>query len=188
MRVDPAFRAHLIAAIPSLRAFARSLTHNSIQADDLVQDTLVRAWGKQDRFEPGTNIDAWLFTILRNGFYSQQRTRGREVEDVDGSYASRIAHPPEQHGHLDFEDFRRALGQLVPEQREALLLVAAQGFSYEEAARICGVAEGTMKSRVSRGRERLARLLSVEHAQDLGPDPMTMAALEAQAHTAFLHS
>ena len=188
MRVEPALRAQLIAAIPHLRAFARSLTHNPIYADDLVQDTLVRAWAKMDSFQRGTNFEAWLFTILRNGFYSQQRTKGREVEDVDGSYASSIAQAPEQGGHLDFGDLQNALAQLIPEQREALLLIGAQGFSYEEAARICSVAEGTVKSRVSRGRARLAKLLSIDDPQDLGPDRTTMAVLSSRSPMVHLHS
>jgi RNA polymerase sigma-70 factor (ECF subfamily) len=177
MRVDPALREQLIAAIPHLRAFARSLTHNTVHAGDLVQDTLVQGWSKMDQFAPGTNLMAWLFTILRNRFYSQHRSKRREVEDVDGTYAHRMVCLPEQEAHLDFEDFRGALTQLAPEQREALLLVAAQGFAYEDAARICGVAEGTIKSRVSRGRARLAQLLSMEHPDDIGPDRVTRAAM-----------
>ncbi len=179
MRVDPALRAQLLAEIPSLRAFARSLTHDGIYADDLVQDTLVRAWSKMDSFEPGTNLSAWLFTILRHSFYSQQRKKQREVEDVDGAFSGGLAHAPEQGSRLDFEDFRKALAKLCPEQREALILIAAQGFSYEDAAGICGVATGTIKSRVSRGRARLEQLLAIEHPQDIGPDRLTMAALMA---------
>lgn len=129
MRVEPAFRADLISAIPHLRAFARSLTYNTIQADDLVQDTLVRAWGKQSQFEPGTNFMAWLFTILRHRYYSVQRKRSREVEDVDEGYARRIACAPDQAIHLDYKDFRAALDRLVPTQREALVLVVAQDFT-----------------------------------------------------------
>jgi RNA polymerase sigma-70 factor (ECF subfamily) len=188
MRVDPALRQQLIAAIPHLRAFALSLTHNPIYADDLVQETLMRAWSKMDRFEPGTNFMAWVFTILRNCFYSQHRTKWREVEDVDGTYAHQIACAPEQEAHLDYADFQRALTKLAPEQREALLLVAAQGFAYEDAARICGVAEGTIKSRVSRGRARLAQLLSVEHPDDLGPDRVTRAAVDWQGQSMHLNS
>jgi RNA polymerase sigma-70 factor (ECF subfamily) len=180
MHVDPAMRAQLLAEIPSLRAYARSLTHDAVYADDLVQETLIKAWSKMDHFERGTNLPAWLFTILRYTFYSNNRKKRREVEDADGEYASRLAVNPEQGGHLDFTDFQIALGKLCPEQREALLLVAAQGFSYEEAAGICGVLIGTVKSRVSRARVRLAQLLSIEHMEDIGPDRMTMAALRWQ--------
>jgi RNA polymerase sigma-70 factor (ECF subfamily) len=124
---------------------------------------------------------AWVFTILRNHFYSQHRTKWREVEDVDGSYAHQMACAPEQEARLDYADLERALNKLAPEQREALLLVAAQGFAYEDAARICGVPEGTLKSRVSRGRARLAQLLSVEHPDDLGADRVTRAAMGSSA-------
>ena len=169
----------MLAALPSLRAFALSLTNAREVADDLVQDTLVRALAKIDQFEPGTNMGAWLFTILRNIFYSQCRRTKREIEDPDGSYAGRLWAPPEQHARCDVQDMLRALGKLPADQREALLLIVAEGLSYEEAARICGVAVGTIKSRVSRGRVRLARLLAVEATEDLGPDRVTQAALQS---------
>jgi RNA polymerase sigma-70 factor (ECF subfamily) len=127
MIVEPALRQDLLAAIPSLRAFAMSLLHNSNQADDLVQDTIVRAWGAMDRFERGTNLNAWLFTILRNLFYSQHRRTKREVEDPDGSYAAKLRTAPDQQSHLDFEDLRTALAKLPLDQREALLLITAEG-------------------------------------------------------------
>ncbi len=178
MNVEPALRDQLLAAIPNLRAYAYSLTYNWDRADDFVQDALVRAWGKLDQFEPGTNLNAWLFTILRNLFHSEYRKRRREVEDPDGSYAGRLKVQPEQGSHLDFEDFRSALAQLPADQREALLLVGASGFSYEEAANICECAVGTIKSRVNRARIRLASLLNVDDIEDLGPDSMTRAALQ----------
>src|SRR4051794_38136035 len=109
MDVERAIRDQLLSVIPSLRAFAISLCGNPDRADDLVQETLVRAWSKLHRFERGTNLHAWLFTILRNGFYSEHRKRQRQVEDVDGCYASRLVSIPEQGSHLDFEDFRKAL-------------------------------------------------------------------------------
>ena len=171
-------RAAMLAALPSLRAFALSLTNAREIADDLVQDTLVRALAKIDQFEPGTNMGAWLFTILRNIFYSQCRRTKHEVEDPDGSYAARLWAPPEQHGTCAVQDMLRALGKLPTDQREALLLIVAEGLSYEEAAHICGVAVGTIKSRVSRGRVRLARLLAVEDGEDLGLDRVTQAALQ----------
>src|SRR5215210_6075313 len=150
MTVDPAIRDGMIAAIPSLRAFAISLTSSPDRADDLVQGTLMRAWANIDSFEPGTNLDAWLFTILRNLFHSEYRKRKYEVEDVDGSHAGRLKTYQDQQAHLDFSDFRTALAKLRVNQREALLLVGAEGLTYEEAAGICGVAVGTMKSRVHR--------------------------------------
>ena len=179
MAVEPELRDAMLAAVPSLRAFAISLTGNFDRADDLVQDTLVRALANIDRFERGTNLNAWLFTILRNLFHSEWRKMKREVEDVEGAYAARLSTIPEQGGRLDLADFRAALTKLPADQREALLLVGAQGFSYEDAAQICGVAVGTIKSRVNRARARLAQLLAVEDAEDLGPDRLTRAALQS---------
>ncbi len=161
MSNSPEFADQLIAAIPGLRAFGVSLTSKADRADDLVQETLLKAWKHHDSFEPGTNLKAWLYTILRNEFYSQIRKRKREVEDADGAYAGRVAVPPAQHGHLDMSDMKAALAQLPEEQREAIILVGASGFSYEEAAEICRVAVGTIKSRVSRARTRLTEVLGV---------------------------
>jgi RNA polymerase sigma-70 factor (ECF subfamily) len=179
MPPEPELRDALLAAVPSLRAFAISLCGQVDRADDLVQDTLLRALSHIDRFERGTNLNAWLFTILRNLFHSEYRKRRREVEDPDGSYAGRLKTQPEQGSRLDFEDFRTALSKLPPDQREALLLVGASGFSYEEAANICQCAVGTIKSRVNRARSRLATLLAVDDVEDLGPDRMTRAALQS---------
>jgi RNA polymerase sigma-70 factor (ECF subfamily) len=178
MTPEPAIRDALLAAVPSLRAFAISLSGQVDRADDLVQDTLLRALSNIDRFERGTNLNAWLFTILRNLFHSEYRKRRREVEDSDGSYAGRLKVQPEQGARVDFEDFRTALDKLPHDQREALLLVGASGFSYEEAAAICGCAVGTIKSRVNRARSRLAAVLAVDDAEDFGPDRMTRAALQ----------
>jgi RNA polymerase sigma-70 factor, ECF subfamily len=178
MTVEPAIRDALLAAVPSLRAFAISLIGDAHRADDLVQDTIMRAWANLDRFERGTNLNAWLFTILRNLFHSEYRKRKREVEDADGSYAARLATAPEQNARLDFYDLRLALAKLSPDQREAVLLIGAEGFSYEEAAQICGTAVGTIKSRVNRARRRLSELMSLE-MDEIGPDRLTRAALFA---------
>jgi RNA polymerase sigma-70 factor (ECF subfamily) len=167
----------MLAAVPSLRAFAISLCGNVDRADDLVQEALLRAWGNLDSFEPGTNMSAWLFTILRNVFRSEYRKRRREVEDADGTYADSLTSLPNQTSSLEMDEFRKALDQLPSDQREALILVGASGFSYEEAARICSCAVGTIKSRVNRARTRLAELLSVESADDFGPDHETRAAM-----------
>ena len=156
------FKRDLIAALPKLRAFAVSLIGNPDRADDLVQDTIMKAWAKQDSFEPGTNIKAWLFTILRNEFYSQMRKRGREVQDSDGIFTEQLSVHPAQYGSLDLQDFRKALEKLPDDQREAIILVGASGFSYEEAAEICECAVGTIKSRVSRARTRLQELLEIQ--------------------------
>jgi RNA polymerase sigma-70 factor, ECF subfamily len=170
-------RADLFKAIPHLRAFAISLCGNVDQADDLVQEAIVRGLSHLDSFTPGTNLQAWLFTILRNHFHTSLRRRKREVEDPDGTMASLLSTPPEQHGHLDFEDFRTALARLPLEQREVLLLVVAEGMSYEEAARVCGTKIGTIKSRMNRARAHLAELLHFEDEELLGPDRVVTAAL-----------
>lgn len=156
------FKAELLSMLPSLRAFARSLSRNPAQADDLVQDTLVKALSNVERYEPGTNMRAWLFTILRNHYYSHLRKAKREVEDVDGRMAARLATRPAQPGAIDLEDFKAAFAQLAPDHREVLTLVGASGCSYEEAAEICGCAVGTIKSRVNRGRKKLADILGVD--------------------------
>ena len=179
MSVEPDIRETLFKVIPHLRAFAISLTGSLDHADDLVQETLLRALSNLDKFQPGTSLQAWTFTILRNLFHTEYRKRRREVEDADGKYAARIAVRPDQGAHLDFEDFRAALDRLGPDQREALLLVGAQGFSYEEASAICGCAVGTIKSRVNRARVRLAELLHLKDVEELGPDRMTLAAMMA---------
>ena len=170
-------REEIITCIPSLRAFAASLVGVGDRADDLVQEALMKAWANIDRFQAGTNMKAWLFIILRNTFYSECRKRKREVQDVDGQYSSTLAEHPGQIGHLDFEDFRDALDKLPPDQREALILVCASGFSYEEAAEICECAVGTMKSRVNRARTRLSEVLSVDSAEEFGPDQSARAAM-----------
>ena len=173
MAVTTGFKNDLLAAIPSLRAFAVSLAQNADKADDLVQETLVKAWDKHASFQPGTNLKAWLFTILRNEFYSQMRKRGREVQDSDGIMTGRLSVHPSQHGMLDLKDFRSALEQLPEDQREAIILIGASGFSYEEAAGICGCAVGTIKSRVSRARARLQEILEISGEADYGPDAIS---------------
>ncbi|MET3662732.1 sigma-70 family RNA polymerase sigma factor [Aquamicrobium ahrensii] len=173
MAVSSGFKDDLLKAIPSLRAFAVSLSQNVDKADDLVQETLVKAWDKHESFQPGTNLKAWLFTILRNEFYSQMRKRGREVQDSDGLMTARLAVHPAQHGQLDLGDFRDALERLPEDQREAIILIGASGFSYEEAAEICGCAIGTIKSRVSRARSRLQEILQISGDEDFGPDAIS---------------
>ena len=153
------FKDGLVAEMGNLRAFAVSLCGSASVADDLVQETLLRAWSKWDRFQPGTSLRAWLFTILRNIYYSNCRKSVREVQDSEGAYAQRLVVPGDQESHIDLEDFRKALARLPLEQREVLILVGASGVSYEEAATICGVEVGTIKSRLSRARTQLARLL-----------------------------
>jgi RNA polymerase sigma-70 factor (ECF subfamily) len=173
----PSFKRELLSNLPNLRAFAMSLSRRSDKADDLVQDTILKAWASQGSFEPGTNLKAWLFTILRNQFYSQMRKSGREIQDTDGFHTDRLAVHPAQYGSLDMRDFRRQLDRLPDDQREALILVGASGFSYEEAAEIVGTAIGTVKSRVSRARSTLQSALEVAGESDYGPDSTAAAVL-----------
>jgi RNA polymerase sigma-70 factor (ECF subfamily) len=173
---DP--RDEIALHLKPMRLFALSLTRDLSRADDLVQDTVVKAWTNIDKFQPGTNMRAWLFTILRNTFYSDRRRAKREVSDVDGVLAGRIATKPDHDGRLAMEDFRTAFEQLPDEQREVLILVGAQGFSYEDAAETCGCAVGTVKSRANRGRKRLAELLGMEEAETMElTDQRTLAVI-----------
>jgi RNA polymerase sigma-70 factor (ECF subfamily) len=177
-RCSKYMRDRLPAALPHLRAFALSLTHDPDRSDDLVQSTVLRAWTNLDHFQLGTNLEAWLFTILRNSFYSEYRRRRREVEDPDSGYARSLMVQPEQEPRLMLRDLQQALVNLPLGQREALLLVAERGETYEDAAALCGVAVGTLKSRVNRARTQLAKLLQMENRHDLGPDRLMQAAVQ----------
>ncbi len=171
---DP--RDELVDHLPALRAFAMSLTRNRATADDMMQDTVLKAWSNIDKFTPGTNMRAWLFTILRNNFYTSRRKLNREVADVDDVMSGQLSVKPEHDGRLQMMDFKVAFNQLPDEQREALILVGASGFSYEDAGEMCGVATGTMKSRVNRGRAKLTQLLKLEDDDTLElTDQATMA-------------
>lgn len=155
------FRRDLLATLPDLRSFAISLVLNQTRADDLVQETLLKAWKNQDRFLPGTNLKAWLFTIMRNQFYTECRKGKREVEDADGAAAAQLTTPPAQEHGLELQKVWTILAKLPASQREALLLVAGQGMTYEAAAALVGTQTGTMKSRVSRARAFLADILEM---------------------------
>ncbi len=148
-------RDDIVLHVPALRAFALGLCRSPDRADDLVQDTMVRAWSHFGSFTPGTNLRSWLFTILRNGFYSDLRKRRREVADPEGAFVARLAVAPSHDGALALREFLAAFARLSSEHREVLTLVGALGFSYEEAAAITSLAVGTVKSRVSRGRALL---------------------------------
>jgi RNA polymerase sigma-70 factor (ECF subfamily) len=150
----PSFAEALIDTIPNLRAFAHSLCGDGQLSNDLVQETLLKAWAHKDSFVPDSNLKAWLFTILRNTYFTHYRKSQREELDEDHA-AMNASVPPTQLMQLEFEDMRKALMRLSPDHREALLLITAEGFSYEDAARVCGCAIGTMKSRVNRARSRL---------------------------------
>ncbi|WP_267422844.1 sigma-70 family RNA polymerase sigma factor [Methylobacterium sp. GC_Met_2] len=158
-QVPNAFKDDLIGLVPRLRRYALSLTFDGNEADDLVQLTLLKAWEHRGRFEPGTSLVAWLFTILRNGFINGRRKRSREVPDPDGAHAANLSEPPRQDHTLRLRDLQAAIGRLEPAHREALMLVAVDGLPYEAAASVIGCPSGTVKSRVSRARERLTREL-----------------------------
>jgi RNA polymerase sigma-70 factor (ECF subfamily) len=160
---DP--RDEIVQYLPQMRAFAISLTRNLAAADDLVQDTIVKAWTHIDKFAAGTNMQAWLFTILRNTFYSSRRKVKREVQDTDGVFAAQLSVKPEHDSKLAFADFRRAFDQLSTEHREVLILVGASGFSTEEAAKMIGIAPGTVKSRTSRARKQLGLLMGLAEGE-----------------------
>ena len=165
---DPEFKDQLAAVIPHLRAFGRSLSGSRDLADDLVQETLLKAWAARKRFQAGTNMRAWTFIILRNLFLSQMRRARFKGEWDDITAAKILAAPASQDRHIELGDMQRALMHLPQPQREALILVGAGGFAYEEAAEICGCAVGTIKSRVARGRVALEEL-AVERQAAVAP-------------------
>jgi RNA polymerase sigma-70 factor, ECF subfamily len=157
---DP--RDEIVLHLRDLRAFAMSLARNSAAADDLVQETIVKAWSNFEKFTVGTSLRAWLFTILRNTFFSHRRKISREVADPDGFHAGRLAVLPRHDGTLALREFLVAFDKLSAEHREVLILVGANGYSYEESGQMMGVATGTAKSRASRARARLASLMGMD--------------------------
>jgi RNA polymerase sigma-70 factor (ECF subfamily) len=162
MKLDLATRHAMLDAMPHLRKFAMSLCRDVDRSNDLTQQTLLRACANIETFQPGSNMIAWLFTILRNQYYSECRKRRREVEDVDGLYAGSLTCEPDQIAALENDELRVALAELPDETQHVLILVGAGGLSYEQAARACGCAVGTVKSRVHRARARLAKELSID--------------------------
>ena len=174
-------RGAMLAAIPHLRAFAISLCRNGDRADDLVQETLARAFANMAKFETGSNVLPWLITILRNEYYSDWRKRFREVEDVDGKHADTLVSNPDQVAAAEHQDLQRALSRLPVQMREALLLVAGSGLSYDEAARACGCAIGTIRSRVHRARGRLAEMLFVDGQPEFTAGAIERSWLASQA-------
>lgn len=167
----------MLALQPQLRAYAMSLSRSADRSDDLVQETLLRAISKIDSFRPGTNLGAWLTTILRNCYLSDLRRRRHEVEDADGCYSEALRSAPEQEGHLEYREFCSALRAIPFDQREALMLVGAAGLSYEDTATLCRTTTGTIKSRINRARARLAALLSIESLDEIGFDGQTRAVM-----------
>lgn len=175
----PEFQAALVEVLPHLRAFARSLTHRREQADDLVNDAVVRALSAADQFQPGTNFKAWIFTILRNLYYNEGR-KNRSTVSLDDTDTVIGSVSPTQQASLEFCDFRRAFWQLGDDHREVLILVGASGLSYEEAAEVCGCAIGTIKSRVSRARSELVRLLSGDELKMTRTESAAISGLDAK--------
>jgi RNA polymerase sigma-70 factor, ECF subfamily len=156
---DKVFRDQLVTLLPSLRAFSRGLCGNRDMADDLAQDTMMRAWAARESYTQGSNFRAWMFMIMRNQFYTTLRKNAR-MTSLDPEVAERVLTvAPAQHNGINVADVAKALQKLPVEQREVLLLIGASGLSYEEAAEILGCAMGTVKSRLARGRAALAALI-----------------------------
>ncbi|WP_370954445.1 sigma-70 family RNA polymerase sigma factor [Bosea sp. RCC_152_1] len=162
---------------PQLRAYAMSLSRSADRSDDLVQETLMRAISKIHTFRPGTNLGAWLTTILRNCYLSDLRRRRHEVEDADGCYSESLRAAPEQEGLLEYKEFCAALREIPFDQREALMLVGAAGLSYEDTATLCRTTTGTIKSRINRARSRLAALLGIDNISEIGFDSRVRAVM-----------
>jgi len=173
--MEASTREAMLRAVPALRAFAMTLTGNADQADDLVQEALTRAIAALHSFTPGTNMVAWLMTILRNIFFTQWRKRRTAIQALAFSAPPQNKSHAEQLGNLELNDLRKALTLLPHEQREALMLVGAAGYSYDEAAAICGCVPGTVKSRVNRARTRLATIMQLDSTIEFGPARDEMA-------------
>jgi len=165
----------LVACVPHLRIFARSLTGNHERADDLLQDTIVRALTAAHQFRAGTNLRAWMFTILRNLHCDQMRKKRVQTHSLDDTPGHEPAVSPSQEASLEFSDFSRAFWQLDDDRRKALFLVGADGLTYEEAAKLCDCPKGTVKSRVSRARRELLRILEDASPVDERPDAPALA-------------
>jgi RNA polymerase sigma-70 factor (ECF subfamily) len=177
----------MVSLVPQLHTFARSLCRDGVRADDLVQEALLRAFNNISRFKPGTNLKAWLFTIVRNEHYSQLRRRKFEAHDIPGDALPEPSVPPDHDGELELRDLNRALACLSPGQRAALILVSASGFSYDEAASICGCAVGTIKSRVARARSSLLAMLDGRiPVGDSEPEQLADGSHEALGRTPVL--
>ena len=160
-------QSQVLEFLPALRAFARSLTRNRTEADDLVQETLLKALSNIDKFDPGTNLRAWLFTILRNTYYTDVRKRRRENDGLSVLSQQDTNVGPSQEWSMTLKSLKEALEHLPDDQREALVLVGAAGLSYEEAAEVCGCALGTIKSRVNRARAKLLTLMGAEATEEV---------------------
>jgi len=181
MNSSQVFVQELTALLPTLRAFGRSLCKDIMFADDLVQETMLKAWNHRNRFHPGSNMKVWLLTILRHHYYSTLRPRKYEVEDPGDEHARRIAVQPEHEAAAELEELVRALMILPNRQREALLLVCADGLSYEQAANLCRCAIGTIRSRIARGRNQLMAALELNNTRFKEAKMHGFTALAAQS-------
>ncbi|MEO0915524.1 MAG: sigma-70 family RNA polymerase sigma factor [Pseudomonadota bacterium] len=177
---DP--RTEIVEHMSAMRSFAISLTRDPVLAEDILQEAVIKAWINFHKFEAGTNLRAWLITILRNTFFSEMRKVKHHAEDAAPNPASVPAVPPRHDGVLQMRDFRRAFRRLSLEHREALLLVGAMGFSYEEAAGMCGVPVGTIKSRVIRARRCLAAHLEIEKGETRDLTDASIRAVISNGH------
>lgn len=180
---DDIFKTELTGLIPQMRAFARSLCRDAVAADDLAQDALLKAWNNRTSYQPGTNMKAWTFMILRNQFYSEKRRSWRQTQLDQESAERTLVAVDDPEAPVALDELRLSLAQLPPEQREALILVGAGGFAYEEAADICGCAVGTVKSRVSRARRALHVILedgSYERDGSAAGDAMSSILADAE--------
>ncbi len=173
------FKSELITLIPHLRAFARSLCGNAALADDIAQEAMLKALQSRERFKPGTNMKAWMFTILRNLFYSYKRRSWRSTSLEPGVAEQTIIGAADPDQAVRLNELRQALNSLKEDQREALILIGASGLSYEETAEICGVAVGTIKSRVSRARKSLEEILDQGRYDHDGDNVSALDAVEA---------
>jgi len=179
---DEAFKRELVTLIPHLRAFARTLAGDPSSADDLAQDAMVKAWDARASFQMGTNMKAWTFMILRNQFYSEKRRSWRQTQLDQESAERTLVAVDDPEAPVALDELRLGLRMLPAEQREALILVGAGGFAYEEAAEICGCAVGTVKSRVSRARRALHAVLDAgAYDRDGGAAGDAMRAILADA-------
>jgi RNA polymerase sigma-70 factor (ECF subfamily) len=177
MTHDAPSAALLTAEISFLRAYATTLTGSLSSADDLVQETLLKAWKNWSSFQQGTNLRGWLVTILRNSFYSNYRKTRREVSDTDGIYTHNLVARADQDSGFQLKEFRAALDKLTPEHREVLVMIGIAEMSYEEAVEICGVPTGTIKSRLNRARAKLAEHMGIRGIEDIGPDAVNSGVL-----------
>ncbi|CAN5132247.1 RNA polymerase sigma factor [soil metagenome] len=182
--VSDDFRDQLIELTPKLRAYAMSLTRARHWADDLVQDTLERAWRARANFRPESDLRIWLFTILRNRFTDGYRRQRHTIQDVDGEHAIRMSSPAEQSWRLQYGDLLAAIERLPPDSRSALVLISGAGLTFEEAAKVCGCPVSTVKSRVQRARRLLMEFVDIAPARKTRRPPKDKDTASAETPSA----